>query len=183
MSTLATTALPTGAILAVLILMFGPVSGGHFNPAVSLVFWLRREISLRRFAYYTGAQVVGATLGVMIAHAMFELPLIAFYTTARTGLGQILSEIVATFGLVAAILATVRHGVIVVAAAVGLYISAACWFTASTSFANPAVTIARSLTSTFSGIRGVDVPLFIVAQTIGAVLALWAIRWILTMRD
>lgn len=171
--------IPTGAILVVLILMFGPVSGGHFNPAISLVFWLRHEINFRQFLYYVTAQVTGAMLGVAIAHAMFELPLVSFSATSRTGLGQFISEVVATFGLVGAILATVRHGVTVVAVAVGLYISAGYWFTASTSFANPAVTIARGLTDTFSGIRTMDVPLFIVAQLVGAMLALWIMSWLL----
>jgi glycerol uptake facilitator-like aquaporin len=171
--------LPTGAILVVLILMFGPVSGGHFNPAISLVFWLRHELSSRQFIYYVTAQVTGATLGVLIAHAMFELPLVSFSETTRTGIGQFISEVVATFGLAAAILATLRHGITVVAAAVGLYISAGYWFTASTSFANPAVTIARGLTDSFSGIRLMDVPLFVIAQLAGGVLALLIIGWML----
>ena len=171
--------IPTGAILVVLILMFGPVSGGHFNPAVSLVFWLRHEINFHQFLYYVAAQVTGAILGVAIAHAMFELPLVSFSETSRTGLGQFISEVVATFGLVGAILATVRHGGTVVAVAVGLYISAGYWFTASTSFANPAVTIARGLTNTFSGIRTMDVPLFVIAQLVGAMLALWIMSWLL----
>ena len=171
--------MPTGAILVVLILMFGPVSGGHFNPAVSLVFWLRHEIEFRQFLHYVAAQVTGAMLGVAIAHAMFELPLVSFSETSRTGLGQFISEVVATFGLVGAILATLRHGVTVVAVAVGLYISAGYWFTASTSFANPAVTIARGLTNTFSGIRTMDVPLFVIAQLVGAMLALWIMSWLL----
>lgn len=171
--------IPTGAILVVLILMFGPVSGGHFNPAISLVFWLRQELNTRQFSYYLAAQVAGAMLGVLIAHAMFELPLVSFSATTRTGLGQFISEVVATFGLVAAILATLRHGITVVAVAVGLYISAGYWFTASTSFANPAVTIARGLTDTFAGIRMMDIPLFIIAQLVGGVLALWIIGWML----
>ncbi len=176
--------LATGAILVVLILMFGRVSGGHFNPAISLVFWLRREISFRMFKYYVAAQLIGALLGVAIAHAMFELPLISISDTSRTGRGQFISEVIASFGLVAAILATLRHGLSVVAIAVGLYICAGYWFTASTSFANPAVTIARGLTNTYSGISPVDIPLFLSAQVLGAMLAAWIIGWMLkTRRD
>ena len=169
--------LPTGAILVVLILALGPVSGGHFNPIVSLVFLMGRQISASQFVYYIVAQFIGATIGVLVANAMFDLTLISFYTIPRSGFGQLISEIVASFGLVSTILATVRRGVSVVAPSVGLYIIAAYWFTASTSFANPAARLSRGLTSTFSGIRLIDIPMFIIAQVIGALLSFYLVRW------
>lgn len=171
--------LATGAMLIVLILAFGPVSGAHFNPAVSLVFALRRELPARRLGPYAAVQVAAAIAGALLAHAMFELPLLQGSTTARTGPAQWLSEVVATFGLVGVILGTLRARASAVQYAVGLYISAAYWFTASTSFANPAVTIARSLTDTFSGIQPRNVAGFVVAQVIGAVAASAFFGWLL----
>ena len=144
--------LPTGAILAVLILVFGPLSGAHFNPAVSLGFALRRELAWPIAAIYIGAQLFGAIIGVWAAHLMFELPVWQFSITERTGPGQWLAEAVATFGLLLTVFGCVSQRPDAVPYAVGLYITAAYWFTASTSFANPAVTIARSLSDTFAGI-------------------------------
>jgi glycerol uptake facilitator-like aquaporin len=163
--------LPTGAILVVLITIFGPVSGAHLNPAVSLVFALRKEMPWNESAAYAVAQIVGGMLGALLAHAMFELPFFQISGTARTGLGQWIAEVVAVFGLVLTILGCLARNAAAVPMAVGLYITAAYWFTASTSFANPAVTIARSLSDTFAGIAPADVPAFIAAQIIGAVLA------------
>lgn len=166
--------LPTGAMLVVLITMLGPLSGAHFNPAVSLVFFLRREIPAREALAYAAVQFAGAALGVLIAHGMFDMSLLQVSDKARTGLGQGFSEAVATFGLVLTILLTLRAKPQAVAMSVGLYITAAYWFTASTSFANPAVTVARALTDTFSGIRPDDVTGFIAAQIIGALCGLVA---------
>ena len=171
--------LATGAILAVLITMLGPISGAHFNPAVTLAFVLRREIDARTAAAYVGVQVVGGLAGAVLAHAMFDMDLLQVSTKARTGMGQWLAEGVATFGLVATILATLKARPSAVAAMVGLYISAGYWFTASTSFANPAVTVARSFTDTFSGIAPVDAPAFIVAQFAGAAVATGLMAWLL----
>jgi len=162
--------LATGAILAVVIGAFGPVSGAHFNPAVTLVFWWRKELALPLALAYVACQLVFAILGVLVAHAMFDQPVFQVSAHLRTGLGQWVSEAVATFGLVTTILFCRQAGANV-AYAVGLYITAAYWFTASTSFANPAVTIARSLTSTFSGIYPSHAPGFIAAQLVGAALA------------
>jgi len=161
----------TGAILVVLILVFGPISGGHFNPAVTLVFLARGDIDRKAAAAYVAIQIVGAVAGVLLAHAMFDVELLQASDKVRTGAGQWLSEAVATFGLLMAILGCLRHRAEAIPYAVGLYITAGYWFTASTSFANPAVTIARSMTDSFSGIRGVDMPIFIAAQLIGAFLA------------
>lgn len=169
-------ALATGAILVVLITMFGAISGAHFNPAVSLVAMLSGDLSPVSCVIYAIVQVVAAIGGVLLAHAMFDLPILQISETARTGTGQWISEGVATFGLVLAILLTVRHKPEFVAVVVGLYITAAYWFTASTSFANPAVTIARTMTHTFAGIAPGDAPAFIAAQIAGAVLALGAAR-------
>jgi glycerol uptake facilitator-like aquaporin len=163
--------LPTGAILVVLITIFGPVSGAHLNPAVSLVFALRKEMPWNEFAAYLVAQIVGGILGALLAHAMFELPFFQISGTARTGLGQWIAEAVAVYGLILTILGCLARNAAAVPMAVGLYITAAYWFTASTSFANPAVTIARSLSDTFAGIAPTDVPAFIAAQIIGAMLA------------
>ncbi len=163
--------IPTGAILVVIILIFGPVSGGHFNPAVTLAFGLRREISPAQGSLYVAAQVAGAFIGVWAAHLMFEMPVIQESLQIRTGAAQWFSEGVATFGLVLTILGCVRYRPKSVAIAVGLYITAAYWFTASTSFANPAVTIGRAFTDSFSGIRPADMPAFIAAQFLGAVIA------------
>ena len=169
-------AIATGAALVVLILCFGPISGAHFNPAVSLVFALRRELAMRAAWVYVVCQIAGAILGVLVAHAMFELPLWQVSQTVRFGSGQWIAEFVAAFGLVLTILLCLRSSANV-AYAVGLYITAAYWFTASTSFANPAVTIARSLTNTFSGIAPGGVPAFIAAQIVGAVAALVLAGW------
>ncbi len=170
--------LPTGAILVVLILMLGPISGAHFNPAVTLACLVQRQQGAPAALAYVLAQIIGAILGTWCAHLMFEQPLLMLSATARTGPGQWLAEIVATFGLLATILACVRHRAEAVPYAVGLYITAAYWFTASTSFANPAVTIARSLTDTFSGIRPIDAPAFILCQIVGALLATWLFAWL-----
>jgi glycerol uptake facilitator-like aquaporin len=170
--------IPTGAILAVLILMLGPVSGAHFNPAVTLSFLLQREIGAGAALAYLAAQIGGGVAGTWCAHAMFEEPVLMLALTARTGPGQWLGEVIATFGLVATIIACVRLRPAATAPAVGLYITAAYWFTSSTSFANPAVTIARSLSDSFAGIRPVDAPAFVAAQCVGAILATWLIGWL-----
>jgi glycerol uptake facilitator-like aquaporin len=168
--------LPTGAILFVLITVLGPVSGAHLNPAVSLVFALRRELAWSEAAVYWALQIGGGVLGTLLAHAMFELPLFQIATTVRTGWGQWLAEGVATFGLVFTILGCLARTPSAIPTAVGLYITAAYWFTASTSFANPAVTIARALSNTFAGIAPEAVLAFITAQIIGALLAYGASR-------
>ncbi|MBX2854936.1 MAG: aquaporin family protein [Rhodobacteraceae bacterium] len=172
--------LPTGAILVVLITMLGPISGAHFNPAVTLVFWLRREIGGSEAAGFVVAQVFGGLIGVWAAHGMFDLELLQASTTIRTGPAQWFAEIVACFGLVFTILATLKSRESAVPMAVGLYITAAYWFTASTSFANPAVTIARGFSDTFAGVRPVDVVPFIVAQLLGATAAWTLCWWLLT---
>jgi glycerol uptake facilitator-like aquaporin len=171
--------IPTGAILVVLITILGPISGAHFNPAVTLVFWLRRELSPREAAGYVGAQLVGGVIGTMLAHAMFALPLLDASLKVRTGGAQWLAEAIAAFGLVVTILAGIRFARASVPWLVGLYITAAYWFTSSTSFANPAVAVARSMTNTFSGIRPVDLPGFIAAELAGAVVALILMSWLL----
>jgi glycerol uptake facilitator-like aquaporin len=171
--------LPTGAVLVVLITILGPISGAHFNPAVSVVFAARRELPATDLAAYVAAQIVGGAIGTMVAHAMFGLPLIELSTKARTGGPQWLAEGVATFGLVMTILAGVRFQKNAVPWLVGLYITAAYWFTASTSFANPAVAIARALTNTFSGIRPIDLPGFAGAQLAGALAAAALAGWLL----
>jgi glycerol uptake facilitator-like aquaporin len=165
--------IPTGAILTVLILAFAPISGAHFNPAVSVALALRRELPPGVAAVYIAAQIVGGIVGVLAAHAMFELPLWQVSVTIRTGVGQWFAEGVATFGLLLTILATRS------AYAIGLYITAAYWFTASTSFANPAVTIARALSDTYAGIAPGGVLAFIAAQIVGALLAIALARWLL----
>ena len=169
-------ALATGAVLVVLITMFGAISGAHFNPAVSLVATMDGDLSPPMLAIYVVAQIVGAIAGVWLAHAMFDLPILQVSSTVRTGAGQWISEVVATFGLVLSILLTVRYRPDFVAVVVGLYITSAYWFTASTSFANPAVTVARTLTNTFAGIAPGDAAPFIGAQIVGAVLGLAAAR-------
>lgn len=171
--------LPTGAILVVLITILGPISGAHFNPAVTLVFALRRELPTRDAMSYAAAQIIGGVAGTMIAHAMFALPVLDVSMKARTGGAQWLAEGVAAFGLIATILAGLRFARTSIPWLVGLYITAAYWFTASTSFANPAVAIARSLTNTFSGIRPQDLPGFIAAELSGAVIALLFVSWLL----
>ena len=169
----------TGAILVVLILVFGPVSGAHFNPAVTLAFTLRREIAPSTALLYLLAQVAGGIAGVLAAHFMFEQALLQVSLNARSGPSQWFSEAVATFGLVAAILGTLRWRPEAVPFAVGLFITAGYWFTASTSFANPAVTISRALTDTFSGIAPPDVIPFIIAQVVGALIATGLFAWLL----
>ncbi|HEY0662950.1 MAG TPA: MIP/aquaporin family protein [Lysobacter sp.] len=169
----------TAGGLYVLIVLLGPISGAHFNPAVTLSMRLRGDVLPAPVPAYLVAQLIGALLGVWLAHAMFELPLWQPGTHARSGLAQGLSEAVATFGLLLTILLGVRFRERAVPALVAGYIFAAYWFTASTSFANPAVTLARSLTQTFAGIRPIDAPAFIVAQLIGAALALVLVRWLL----
>jgi glycerol uptake facilitator-like aquaporin len=171
--------IPTGAMLVVLITILGPISGAHFNPAVSLVFALKRELAPREAALYVAAQIGGGIAGTFAAHLMFALPLIGTSLKARTGASQWFAEWVATFGLIVTILAGIRFARASVPWLVGLYITAAYWFTASTSFANPAVAIARSLTSTFSGIRPIDLPGFIVAQLLGATCGIALAGWLL----
>jgi glycerol uptake facilitator-like aquaporin len=169
----------TGAILVVLISLLAPLSGAHFNPAVTAVLALRRGLSPRLVAPYIAAQVAGGLVGAVLAHLMFDLPIVSQFAGDRTGTSQWLAEAVATFGLVAVVLvgATVRAEAL--PCLVGLYITAAYWFTASTSFANPAVTLARALTESFAGIRPIDVPGFIAAQLVGAALALAFVSWLL----
>jgi glycerol uptake facilitator-like aquaporin len=175
--------IPTGAILVVLITIFAPISGAHFNPAVTLAFALRREISARDGLAYVAVQVIGGIAGVLVAHVMFGNPLIDPSTTARTGMGQWTGEFVATFGLVAVILGCLKARPQMVAQAVGLYITAAYWFTSSTSFANPAVTIARGFSDTFAGIAPLDVPAFILVQLIAAAAATVVFGWLLAEKD
>jgi glycerol uptake facilitator-like aquaporin len=172
--------IPTGAILVVLITILGPISGAHFNPAVSLVFALKRDLGPQETSLYVAAQIVGGIAGTFAAHLMFGLPLFEMSMKARTGGAQLFAEWVATFGLVVTILAGLRFARGSVPWLVGLYITAAYWFTASTSFANPAVVIARSLTNTFSGIRPVDAPAFVVAQLAGAICGLGLAGWLLS---
>jgi len=171
--------LSTGAILVVLISILGPISGAHFNPAVTLVFALKRDLAPRDAVLYVAAQVAGGIAGTMVAHAMFAMPLWEASLKMRTGGAQWLAEGVAAFGLVATILAGIRFERASVPWLVGLYITAAYWFTSSTSFANPAVAIARSMTNSFSGIRPVDLPGFIAAELGGAVAALVLMNWLL----
>ena len=170
--------LATGAILTVLILTFGPLSGAHFNPAVSVAFALRRELPAFDTAAYVGAQLVGAIMGVWMAHLMFDLPLWQVSVTPRAGPGQWLSECVATLGLLLTILGCLARTPTAVPYAVGLYITSAYWFTASTSFANPAVTIARSISDTFAGIAPAGVIAFICAQLVGMLAAVILARWL-----
>jgi glycerol uptake facilitator-like aquaporin len=170
--------LPTGAILVVLITIFGPVSGAHFNPAVTMILALRREIEVNAALAYIIAQLFGGIAGAFLAHAMFELPILQASATARTGMGQWIAEAVAAFGLVFTILAGLRFRSDAIAWLVGLYITAAYWFTASTSFANPAVAIARAFSDTFAGIRPIDVPGFIAAELLGALLAMALAGWL-----
>jgi glycerol uptake facilitator-like aquaporin len=168
--------LPTGAILFVLITMLGPISGAHFNPAVTGVFLLKREMSVGGALATMGVQCAGALAGMLAAHLMFDEPVFQLSEKLRSGPSQWFSEWVATFGLIAAILLTRRANPPAIPAVVGLYITAAYWFTASTSFANPAVTLARAFSDTFAGIRLADAPAFIVAQLLGAVCALYICR-------
>lgn len=175
--------LPTGAILVVLILVFGPVSGAHFNPAVTLAFVLERRIAWPEAGAFVAVQITGGVAGVVLAHMMFEMPPVAAGATVRAGFGQWLGEVTATFGLVATILGCLRARPEAVAYAVGLFITAGYWFTSSTSFANPAVTFARTLTDSFAGIRPGDAPAFMAAQLVGAVLATWLLGWLLVQTE
>ncbi len=171
--------IPTGAILVVIIIIFGPVSGAHFNPAVTLAFFIRGEIDNKTAIFYVLAQILGGVCGALIAHIMFELPLFEASETIRTGVSQWVSEFVATFGLVATIFGCIKAKPEAVPYAVGLYITAAYWFTSSTSFANPAVTLARSMTNTFSGIAPWNAPGFILSQLLATLFAIWVISWLL----
>jgi glycerol uptake facilitator-like aquaporin len=171
--------LATGAGLIVLITVFGPISGAHFNPAVTLAFALKREIGWGMLIAYVAAQIIGGVIGVYAAHAMFAEPILQISTKLRDGPAQAFSEFVATFGLLATIFGAIRFRPEFTPVAVGLYITAAYWFTASTSFANPAVTIARSLSNTFAGIAPSSAPAFIAAQFTGAVLAVMVFSWLL----
>lgn len=168
----------TGTGLVVLIMTFGPISGAHFNPVVTLVALLRKELSLRLALGYVVTQIVGAYAGVASAHLMFDLPAYTLSTHARHGIGQWWSEFIATFGLLLVILSCVRHRPTAVPFAVAAYITSAYWFTASTSFANPAVTLARAVTNTFSGIYPGDVVGFVMAQIVGAVTSFWLFVWL-----
>jgi glycerol uptake facilitator-like aquaporin len=172
-------AFATGAILFVIITLFVSLSGAHFNPAVSLVMWWRGELKRGDAPAYIAVQIVGGCLGALAAHVMFDLPPVEFSQTARTGIGQWAGEFIATFGLIATILGCVRFRMDMLAAAVGVYIGAAVWFTSSTSFANPAVTIARALSNTFSGIAPHHVPGFLVAQVLGGFAAAAVFAWLL----
>lgn len=164
----------TGAILFVLISMLGPVSGAHFNPAVSLVMWLRKELSNRLLPAYIAVQLAAGIAGVWTAHLMFDMPILQLSEKSRTGVGQWTGEFIATFGLIITILGTARHRPSAIPASVALYITAAYWFTSSTSFANPAITVARSLSNSFAGIAPADMPSFIVAQ-LGGAIAAWTL--------
>ena len=170
--------IPTGAILYCLIMVLGPISGAHFNPAVTLAFTLRGEITVGDALAYAAVQITGALCGAMLAHFMFELPLLQLSENARTGTSQWGAEFVATFGLLMVIFGGLRYRADSIPALVGLYITAAYWFTSSTSFANPAVTIARSFTDTFSGISPGHAPGFIIAQCIAAIIATFAFGWL-----
>lgn len=168
--------LATGAILFVLITMLGPICSAHFNPAVTLVMAARRDFAWRDVIPYIVVQLLGGLLGAWAAHLMFDLPILQISEKSRTGIGQWTGELIATFGLILTILGTLRHRPASVPAAVALYISAAYWFTSSTSFANPAITIVRSLSNSFAGIAPADVPMFIIAQLLGAALAAFVAR-------
>lgn len=174
--------LATGAGLVVLITIFGPVSGAHFNPVVTLTFAVRRELPVGAALAYVAVQVLGGVAGVFAAHAMFAEPILEVSTKLRDGPAQAFSEFVATFGLIATILGTLRFRPEVTPLAVGLYITSAYWFTASTSFANPAVTLARSLSDTFAGIAPASVPLFIAGQLAGAMAAVLLCGWLFRTR-
>jgi glycerol uptake facilitator-like aquaporin len=173
----------TGAALIALIISFAPLSGAHFNPVVTLSFALRQDLLWREVAVYLPAQVAGGIGGVIAANLMFGLPAVFISQHPRTGTAQLFSEFIATLGLVSVILAASRSTVAVVAVAVGAYISAAYWFTASTSFANPAVTIARSLSDTFAGIRPVDAPGFVLAQLAGGIAATVLFGWLIPIES
>ena len=169
----------TGAILFVLITMLGPISGAHFNPAVTFAFMLKRDISMAEASMFVLAQLIGGTIGVFAAHLMFDLEILQYSTKARAGIGQWSGELIATFGLVLTILLLLKHRPAAIPAAVALYITSAYWFTSSTSFANPAITVVRSLSDTFAGIAPGDVPLFVLAQIAGAAIAVGSARALL----
>ena len=169
----------TGAMLVVLITILGPVSGAHFNPAVTLVFTLKGEMAMKEALPYAAAQTAGGICGAIIAHGMFALPLLQSSETTRSGGAQWFAEFIASIGLIAAILGGARFSAAAVPWLVGLYITAAYWFTASTSFANPAVAIARAFTNTYAGIRPVDVPAFAIAEIAGALAGRAVMRWLL----
>ena len=173
----------TGAALVALIMSFAPVSGAHFNPVVTLSFAFRRVLLWREVPFYLVAQVLGGIGGVMAANLMFGLPVVFASHHSRTGTGQLFSEFIATLGLVSVIVAASRSTIAVVAVAVGTYISAAYWFTASTSFANPAVTVARSMSDTFAGIRPADVFGFVLAQLAGSIAAMVLFRWLIPAKS
>ena len=169
--------LSVGCVLVVIIQMFGPISGAHFNPAVTFAFLLRRQISLKDALLYVPAQILGGISGTLLAHAMFDRPLFVLSETARSSSGQWISEAVATFGLLATVLYLLKWRPKMVAAGVGLYIASAIWFTGSTAFANPAVTIGRALTDTLTGIDPDHAAAFILAEFSGAALAVWVFAW------
>jgi glycerol uptake facilitator-like aquaporin len=175
--------IPTGAILVVIILVFGPISGAHFNPAVTLAFLLRRDIDKKTAGYYVVFQILGGITGAAVAHIMFELPLFEASTTIRSGASQWVAEFVATFGLVATIFGCIKSRPEAVPYAVGLYITAGYWFTSSTSFANPAVTISRTMTNTFSGIAPGNAAAFILAQLLAAAVVVWVFGWLLGEKE
>ena len=170
--------LATGAILFVLITMFGPISGAHFNPAVTLVMAARRDLPWREVPVYMLMQLAGGLLGAWAVHLMFDLPILQYSVKARAGIGQWSGEAVATFGLILTIIGTSRHHPAWVPASVALYITSAYWFTSSTSFANPAITIVRSLSNSFAGIAPHDVPLFVCGQIVGAALGLFVAAYL-----
>ena len=175
--------LATGAILVVIILIFGSISGAHFNPAVTLVFLIRRDIDSKTALYYSIVQILGGLSGALVAHIMFELPLVEASTHIRSGFSQWVAEFVATFGLIATILGCLKARPEAVPYAVGLFITAGYWFTSSTSFANPAVTIARTITNTFSGIAPSDAPAFILVQLFAASVAVLVLGWLFNDND
>jgi glycerol uptake facilitator-like aquaporin len=168
-----------GAILVALIMVFGPISGAHLNPAVTLSFAIRKEISVQHSALYVLAQILGGISGVLVAHIMFDNPLFDPSTTVRTGLGQWVGEFVATFGIVGTILGCLKSRPQAIPYAVGLYLTAAYWFISSTSFANPAVTITRGFSNTFAGIQPVDIAAFVGVQLLAACLATFFFKWLL----
>ncbi|GLQ34303.1 MIP family protein [Amylibacter marinus] len=173
----------TGAILYVLITILGPVSGAHFNPVVTIAFWIKGEISTRPALVYIVVQILGGIIGVWAAHLMFEQPIFQASQKLRAGPAQGFSEIVATFGLLMVIFGGIRHRPDQVAGLVGFYITAAYWFTASTSFANPAVTLARTLSDTFAGINALNAPMFVICQIVGMFCALCVARWVFPPSD
>lgn len=175
--------IPTGAILYVLITIFGPISGAHFNPAVTIAFLIRRDLSASKAGLFIAAQIGGGICGAMLAHFMFEVPLLQLSENIRTGPAQWGSEFIATFGLLTVIFGGLRFRPDAIPTLVGLYITAAYWFTSSTSFANPAVTIARSFTDSFSGILPADAPGFIIAQLAAAVIAPIVLGWLFAQRQ